>query len=67
MDKTGVVLDWDTADRITLCALVEYRDRLQQEIESHYENENFLHPDDLVGNKVRIDALNLIIADFGGE
>ena len=66
-ENSGVLLDWEVADGITLCTLTEYRNRLQQEIEDHYENDAYLHPDDLIGNKVRIDALNLIIKDFGGE
>ena len=66
-ENTGVLLDWDVADGITLCTLTEYRSRLQQEIEDYYEKNEYLHLDDLVGNKVRIDALNLIIKDFGGE
>lgn len=66
-ESSGVFLDWDVADSITLSCLTEYRNRLQQEIENFYEKNDYLHPDDLVGNKVRIDALNLIIKDFGGE
>lgn len=65
MDKTGVFLDWDTADRIALCALVEYRDRLQKEIDA-YNNGEYLHEDDVAGNYRRIVYLNLIIKDFGG-
>jgi len=63
----GVFLDWDVADKIAVRALIEYRNRLQQEINNHYEKDEYLHPEDLVGNKIRIDALNLIIKDFGGE
>lgn len=63
----GVFLDWDVADKIAVRALIEYRNQLQQEINNHYEKDEHLHPEDLVGNKIRIDALNLIIKDFGGE
>lgn len=66
MDKTGVLLDWDTADRITLCTLTEYRKRLKEELDA-YDNGEYLHKDDVDGNHRRIVYLNLIIKDFGGE
>lgn len=66
-ESSGVLLDWGVADGITLCTLTEYRNRLKQEIEDHFEKNEYLHPDDVAGNYRRIVYLNLIIKDFGGE
>ena len=62
----GLEIDFETADRITVCNLKEYRDRLQQELDG-YQSGEYLHPEDVAGNLKRIGALNLIIADFGAE
>ena len=62
----GLEIDFETADRITVCNLKEYRDRLQQELDG-YQSGEYLHPDDVAGNLKRIGALNLIIADFSTE
>ena len=62
----GLEIDFETADRITVCNLKEYRDRLQQELDG-YQSGEYLHPEDVAGNLKRIGALNLIIADFSTE
>ena len=61
-----IVLDVEAADRITLCNLQDYRDYLKKELEDFKEGK-WLHSEDVVGNIRRIEALNLIIKDFGGE
>jgi hypothetical protein len=62
----GLEIDFETADRITVCNLKEYRDRLQQELDG-YQSGEYLHPEDVAGNLKRIGALNLIISDFSTE
>jgi hypothetical protein len=62
----GLEIDFETADRITLLNLKEYRDRLQKELDD-YQSGEYLHPEDVAGNLKRIGALNLIIADFSTE
>jgi hypothetical protein len=65
-ESLGLTIDFDTADRITVLTLKDYRNRLQQELDN-YESGEYLHPDDVAGNVRRIGALNLIIADFSAE
>jgi len=62
----GLEIDFETADRITVLNLKEYRDRLQKELDD-YQSGQYLHPEDVAGNLKRIGALNLIIADFSTE
>lgn len=67
MEKYQLSIDYDIADKIALNVLLDYRDRLQKELEDYYTSTGYLHPDDIGNNKLRIEALNLIIHDLGGE
>jgi hypothetical protein len=65
-------IDGETADRITSLNLKDYRANLKSELAKWKKNPKtegnpsgyWLHPDDVVGNMRRIEALNLIINDF---
>lgn len=67
-----ITLDGETADRITAINLRDYRAYLKQELKEWKKNPKtddnpdgyWLHPDDVSGNILRIEALNLIIKDF---
>ena len=69
-----ITLDGETADRITLLNLKEYRSYLTKELTEWRKdpkselnpNGKWLHPEDVVGNGVTITALNLVINHFGG-
>jgi hypothetical protein len=69
-----ITLDGDTADRITLLNLKEYKGYLTKELTAWRKNPRtednpdgvWLHPDDVTGNAVAINALSLIIKHFGG-
>jgi hypothetical protein len=69
-----ITLDFDTADRITLLNLKQYRNYLKEELSNWRKNPKtkdnpagyWLHPEDVVGNAEVIKALNLIIKQFGG-
>ncbi len=61
-----LAIDVETADRITVLNLIDYRNRLQSELDA-YKNGEYLHEDDVGGNYRRIVALDLIIQDFGSE
>ena len=65
-ESRGLTIDFDTADRITVLVLKDYRKLLQKELDD-YESGEYLHPEDVAGNVKRIGALNLIIADFSTE
>lgn len=65
-------IDGETADRITALNLRDYRKYLKSELAQWKKNPKsdanpngfWLHPEDVVGNMRRIEALNLIIKDF---
>jgi hypothetical protein len=67
-----ITLDGETADRITAINLRDYRDYLKKELAAWKKNPRtednpdgqWLHPEDVSGNILRIEALNLIIKDF---
>ena len=68
----GIELDWDSASRITLLTLKDYRAYLKKELTQWKKNPKsdtnpdgyWLHPQDVVGNQRRIDLLTEIIKDF---
>ena len=65
-------IDGESADRITSLNLKDYRAYLKKELKDWKKNPKtednpdgvWLHPDDVLGNIRRIEALNLIINDF---
>jgi hypothetical protein len=69
-----ITLDGETADRITLLNLKEYRSYLTKELTAWRKNPRtddnpegvWLHPEDVAGNGIAINALNLIIKHYGG-
>jgi len=70
-----ITLDGETADRITLLNLKEYRSYLKKELAEWRKNlrteDNpegvWMHPEDVTDNIQAITALNLIIKHFGVE
>ena len=68
-----ITLDGDTADRITVLNLKEYRGYLKKELAEWKKNPKsdsnpdgyWLHPEDVSGNLRTIEALNLVIKYFG--
>jgi hypothetical protein len=72
LGHSGVLLDWDTAHKITLVTLKDYRRTLKQELKRWRKNPKssinpggvWLHPDDVVGNERRLELLTEIIRDF---
>lgn len=66
-------IDGETADRITVLNLKDYRAYLKKELAEWKKNPRtddnpkgvWMHPEDVGGNIRRIEALNLIIKDYG--
>lgn len=66
-------IDGETADRITVLNLKDYRSYLKKELSDWKKNPRtddnpngvWMHPEDVGGNIRRIEALNLIIKDYG--
>jgi hypothetical protein len=64
---TGIKLDYETADQITLAVMQEHCAMLKAEIEQHMEKGTYMHPDDLARNQQEIiPALETLIRYFGG-
>ena len=69
-----ITLDGETADRITLLNLKEYKSYLTAELTAWRRNPHtednttgvWMNPEDVMGNVQAIAALNLIIKHFGG-
>jgi len=61
-----IELDGETADRITVLNLKDYRSYLKKEL-AQFEKGEYLHFEDVAGNIKAIEALNLIIKHFGEE
>ncbi len=62
----GIVLDWETADRIAVLALKDYKYLLEQQLENHKQG-SWMHEDDVIENKKCIKAINRILKHFGGD
>jgi len=76
MNKTKqLTIDGETADRITVLNLQDYRAYLKKELAQWKKNPKTdsnpdgycLHPEDVSGNIQTIEALNLVIKHFGKE
>jgi hypothetical protein len=63
--SSGIRLDFDTADRITLLVLQDQLKYLRKELEDFKEGK-WLHPEDVANNIKIIAALELLIPYYGG-
>ena len=63
--SSGITLDFDTADRITLLVLHAQLKYLRKEIEDLKEGK-YLHPEDVANNIKLISSLELLIPYYGG-
>lgn len=62
----GVMIDYDTADRICLASLADYRESLQGQLRRHREEGAWMHAEDVVHNEKMIEALTFVMKDYGG-
>lgn len=63
----GLTIDFETADRITLCCMKDQLAYLKEEIRLHVEEGKYLHPEDYHNSMVNlIPALETLIDYFGG-
>lgn len=63
----GVMLDYDTADRIALCVMQDQLKYLKEEVRLHVEEGQYLHPEDYHDSMTKlIPALETLIKYFGG-
>lgn len=61
-----LTIDGEIADRITVLNLKDYRAYLKKELRD-YKKGQWLHPEDVVINMQVIEALNLVIKQYGEE
>jgi hypothetical protein len=63
--SNGLMIDFDTADRITLLVLKDQLKYLRVELKD-FEDGKWLHPEDVANNIKIIAALELLIPYYGG-
>ena len=63
--SSGLMLDYDIADKITLLTLQDQLKYLRKELED-FKDEKWLHPEDVANNIKLISALELLIPYYGG-
>lgn len=67
MSIKGVVLDYETADRITLATMKDQLRYLSEEVVQHEKKGSYMHPEDYHESKTKlIPALKTLIKYFGG-
>lgn len=63
----GIVLDYETADRITLSVMQDHLIQLQQDVLQYEQHAKWMHEEDYRDAVEKyIPALKLLIAYFGG-
>ena len=70
----GLVISWETADRIVVDSLKSQRDYLKNELKQWRKNPKtdanpggyWLHPEDVGKNEIMIHHMDAIIAYYGG-
>jgi len=63
----GVLLDFDTADRIALAVMKDQLRYLRDEIVQHEKSGKYMHPEDYHESKTKlIPSLEVLIKYFGG-
>jgi hypothetical protein len=64
---SGIELDFETADRITVSNMKEHLAHLEEELQSHQEEGTYMHPEDAAQSQyIYIPALKALIKYFGG-
>lgn len=64
---TGLTIDWETADRITLACLKDQLRLQEKDVKEHLENGKWMHPEDLhLATTQYIPALKTLIHFWGG-
>ena len=63
--SSGLMLDYDIADKITLLTLQDQLKYLRKELKD-FKDGKWLHPEDVANNAKIIAALELLIPYYGG-
>jgi hypothetical protein len=65
--SSGFVIPHEVVDGIIKAALIEARGYLQSEIDNHFKDGTYMHPDDIPNNRELIHCMTKLIAYYGGE
>jgi hypothetical protein len=57
-------IDFETADKITVLNLQDYRRYLKRELRDYHRGE-YLHPDDVIINMSVIQAIGIVLKQYG--
>ncbi|NBP03628.1 MAG: hypothetical protein EBU90_26745 [Proteobacteria bacterium] len=63
---SGLRIDYETADRITMLNLKDTRDYIQSELDGYAEGK-YLHAEDVVYNQKLIEAIAVVLKYYGEE
>lgn len=64
---TGMTIDFETADRITLLNMQDALATMEKEVSDHLEEGKYMHPEDLQEAMIKyIPALKTLIKYYGG-
>ena len=64
---SGITLDFETADKITLDSMKNHLSYLKEEVRLHVEEGQYLHPEDYHDSMTRlIPAFETLIKYYGG-
>lgn len=61
-----IELDFEIADSITVATLKAYRKSLKRHLKDHAKGTAWLHADDVPHMTKTIEALDIVISEFGG-
>lgn len=61
---SGLQIDWEVANRITLLNLKDYQRVLTEELEKFKNDQQWLHSEDVVRHQKVIAALDIVIAEY---
>jgi len=64
-NRYAINLDFETIDRITIVGLKSYLSSLEDSLVEYHKGDRWLHNDDIVHSEKAIEALKLILRDFG--
>lgn len=63
----GLEIDFETADRITVCSLKSQLSYLKEEVRMHVEEGHYMHPEDYHESMTKlIPSLETLIKYYGG-
>jgi hypothetical protein len=64
---SGIEIDYEVADKITLASLQQHLQYLQKEVRDHETVGSYMHPEDYHNSKINlIPALETLIKYYGG-